>query len=205
MANIISPPVATGKINLSVALNDKFPKDLAHKPNKYAVDIRIPLDTKDPKELEFISSLLKLEQEILKDEPLRSGYSIVIDPRRPDFKEMYTGSSLSLSDYTIKCKLVARAEKPKAKAYELIKIADRQARLITTDQGLDVFVEGCNVIAVFVLSKTIYMKKAGVSAYLKGIQFHSAGDPFLPEQVSFSAIDVGTAPPEGDDLVLAFS
>jgi Protein of unknown function (DUF2815) len=215
MANIISPPLATGKVNLTTPLNELFPDDLSHKPNKFALDLRISLDTKDPKELNFISQLVALEEEMLKDlkpNTFKSDYSLVIDPSAKDFKKTYTGKTLSTSDYTIRCKFMARKEKPKAKSYEIIKIVDRKANLITIDQGLECFVDGCNVIAVIELVRTEYQKKVGVSAYLKGLQFHSAGEPFQAESISFAAIDLSAgdrsfAPPlvaADDELVAAF-
>lgn len=214
MANIISPPLATGKVNLTKPLNELFPADLAHKPNKFSLDLRISLNTKDPKELNFISQLVALEEEMLKDlKPgtFKSDYSLVIDPSAKDFKKNYTGKTLSTFDYTIRCKFSARKEKPRVKSYEIIKIVDRKANLINTDQGLDCFVDGCNVIAVIELVRTEYQKKVGVSAYLKGLQFHSAGEPFQPEPVDFSAIDLSgdrsVAPPmvaADNDLVEAF-
>jgi hypothetical protein len=215
MANIIAPPLATGKVNLMVSLNEIFPDDHENKPNKYGLDLRIPLDTKDPKELDFLSKLVAAEESILNNIPanlFKSDYSLIIDPTRPDFKETYTGKTLSLTDYTIRCKLAAKKERPKAKAYEIITIADRKANLIKIDQGLECFSDGCIVIAVIDLVRTEYKKKVGVSAYLKGLQFYAAGEPYQPEPVSFSAIDTSasdrTVSPSlvaaDDDLVQAF-
>lgn len=187
-----SPAVLSGKINIVRSLNETFSSDKKdpNKPYEYMVAIRIPIGTKDEKELAFLNQLAKAEQLLIEEGKKTARavdpYRVIIDPRTPNFKDLYTSSTLSKEDFTIRLRAKARRENPHAKSYEVIQIVDANAVPLKNIEALSIFRDGCRVKVAFKLYSFLNNGKVGVSTSLVGLQYCDQGEPFtLGESIDF--------------------
>lgn len=187
-----SPAVLTGKINILRSLNETFESDKKdpNKPYEYMVALRISVGTKDEKEVAFLNQIKKAEHALIeegrKTAKAVDPYRVIIDPRAPNFADLYTSSTISKEDFTIRLRAKARRENPHAKAWDVLKIVDANLNPLRTPESLALFKDGCRVKAYFKLYSFINNGKVGVSTSLVGLQYCNEGEPFtLGEPIDF--------------------